>query len=153
MAGRVLDVDHIGVSVSDMGRAVAFFRALGAEVTQDYLYDDPKISKIVGIDGVKNRICLATLHGKNFELLEYVEPRGRQAENHRPCDPGHLHIALLVEDIEGMTEQMRAQGFEPANEVQHNPTGSDRSANYCYGFDGLVVELIEIDAPSAPKAA
>jgi catechol 2,3-dioxygenase-like lactoylglutathione lyase family enzyme len=146
MAGKVLDVDHIGVSVSDMGRAVRFFRALGAEVTQDYLYDDPKVSKIVGIDGVKNRIGLATLHGKNFELLQYVEPVGRQAQNHRPCDPGHLHIALLVEDIEGMTERMREHGFEPANEVQHNPCGSDRSANYCYGFDGLVVELIEVDA-------
>ncbi len=146
MAGKIIDVDHIGISVSDMQRAVRFFRALGAEVTQDYLYDDPKIGRIVGIEGVKNRICLATLHGKNFELLQYVEPVGRQAENHRVCDPGHMHIALLVEDIEGMTDHMRAQGFEPANPVQHNPTGSNRSANYCYGFDGLVVELIEIDA-------
>ena len=143
MAGRVIDVDHIGVSVSDMQRAVKFFRALGASVTQDYLYDDPKIGKIVGIEGVRNRICLATLHGKNFELLEYVEPVGRQAENHRPCDPGHLHIALRVEDIEAMTNRMRQHGFEPASEVQHNPCGSQRSANYCYGFDGLVVELIE----------
>jgi catechol 2,3-dioxygenase-like lactoylglutathione lyase family enzyme len=148
MAGKVIDVDHIGVSVSNMQRAVKFFRALGAEVTQDYLYDDPKVGKIVGIDGVRNRICLATLHGKNFELLEYVEPRGRQAQNHRPCDPGHLHIALRVEDIEGMTAQMREHGFEPANEVQHNPCGSQRSANYCYGFDGLVVELIEVNAAS-----
>jgi glyoxylase I family protein len=143
MAGRVIDVDHIGISVSDMARAVRFFRALGAEVTPDHLYDDPKIGKIVGIEGVRNRICLATLHGKHFELLQYVEPVGRQAENHRPCDPGHLHIALRVEDIEGVTEQMRAHGFEPANPVQHNPAGSQRSANYCYGFDGLVVELIE----------
>lgn len=146
MAGKVIDVDHIGVSVSDMGQARRFFEALGAEVTPDYLYDDPKIGKIVGIDGVKNRICLASLHGKNFELLQYVEPAGRQAQNHRPCDPGHLHIALRVEDIEGMTERMREHGFEPANPVQHNPTGSPLSANYCYGFDGLVVELIELDA-------
>jgi catechol 2,3-dioxygenase-like lactoylglutathione lyase family enzyme len=146
MTGKIIDVDHIGVSVSDMARARRFFEALGATVTPDYLYDDPKIGKIVGIDGVKNRICLATLHGKNFELLEYVEPRGRQAENHRPCDPGHLHIALRVEDIEAVTENLREHGFEAANPVQHNPTGSPLSANYCYGFDGLVVELIELDA-------
>lgn len=143
MVGRVIDVDHIGVSVSDMGRAIRFFEALGATVTPPYPYDDPKIGRIIGIPGAQNIVCLATLHGKNFELLQYVQPVGRQAENHRPCDPGHLHIALRVEDIEAMTEQMRAQGFEPANPVQHNPCGSDRSANYCYGFDGLVVELIE----------
>ena len=145
MAGRVIDVDHIGVSVSDIGRARRFFEALGAEVTPDYLYDDPKIGRIVGIEGVRNRICLATLHGKNFELLEYVEPRGRQAQGHRPCDPGHLHIALRVEDIEAMTQHMREHGFEPANAVQHNPTGAPLAANYCYGFDGLVFELIELD--------
>jgi catechol 2,3-dioxygenase-like lactoylglutathione lyase family enzyme len=146
MAGRVLDVDHIGVSVSDMSRAIRFFEALGASVTPPYSYDDPKIGRIIGIEGARNIVALATLHGKNFELLQYVDPVGRTAQNHRPCDPGHLHIALRVEDIEEMTERMRQQGFEPANEVQHNPCGSDRSANYCYGFDGLVVELIEVDA-------
>jgi catechol 2,3-dioxygenase-like lactoylglutathione lyase family enzyme len=143
MAGRVIDVDHIGVSVSDMDRAVRFFRALGAEVTQDYFYDDPKIGTIVGIPGVKNRIGLATLHGKNFELLQYVEPVGMQAENHRVCDPGHMHIALRVEDIEDMTARLGEWGFAPAGPVQHGIAGSQRSANYCYGFDGLVVELIE----------
>lgn len=146
MAGRVIDVDHIGVSVSDMTRAIRFFEALGASVTPPYPYDDPKIGRIIGIEGARNIVCLATLHGKNFELLQYVEPVGRAAPNHRPCDPGHLHIALQVEDIEGMTSHMREHGFEPANQVQHNPCGSDRSANYCYGFDGLVVELIEVDA-------
>lgn len=144
MTGRVLDVDHIGVSVSDMDRAVRFFEALGATVTPHHLYEDPRIGRIVGIPGVKNRICFATLNGKNFELLQYVEPVGRQAENHRPCDPGHLHIALRVEDIEGMVRRMGEHGFAPAGPVQNSPTGSPLSATYCYGFDGLVVELIEL---------
>lgn len=147
-AGVVVDVDHIGVSVSDMERAITFFRdGLGAEVTPPYLYDDPKIGKVVGIPNVKNRICLATLHGKNFELLQYVEPVGRQAENHRPCDPGHLHIALRVEGIDAMVERMRSHGFEPAGPVQENVAGSQRTATYCYGFDGLTVELIECAEP------
>ena len=41
-----------------------------------------------------------------------------------------------------MTDRMREHGFEPAGPVQHNPCGSQRSANYCYGFDGLVVGLL-----------
>lgn len=140
----VLDVDHIGVSVSDMGRAIRFFTALGADVTPPYLFDDPKIGVTTGIAGAKIEICQATLHGKNFELLRYDDPAGRQAQNHRPCDPGHMHIGLLVRDIEGMTGRLREHGFEPAAPVQAGLGGSNRSANYCYGFDGLVVELIEV---------
>lgn len=144
MASLAVDIDHIGVSVSDMDRAIRFFRdVLGAEVTEPHLYEDPKIGTVVGIPGVKNIICQAFVGGKYFELLQYVEPEGQQAKNHRPCDPGHLHIALKVDDIEAVIARMREHGFEPANPVQHNMASSGLSACYCYGFDGLVVELIE----------
>lgn len=146
-AGRIAGIDHIGVSVSDMDRAIRFFRdGLGADVTEPHLYEDPKIGTVVGIPGVKNIICQATVGGRRFELLQYVEPRGMQAQNHRPCDPGHMHIALTVEGIEGVVGRLREHGFEPASDVQHGMGGAGLSACYCYGFDGLVIELIEYAA-------
>ena len=144
MTELAVDIDHIGVSVSDMDRAIRFFRdGLGGTVTEPHLYDDPKIGAIVGIPGLRNIICQAFVGGKYFELLQYVEPVGSQARNHRPCDPGHLHIALKVQDIEATIARLREHGFEPANPVQRNVGGSGLAACYCYGFDGLVVELIE----------
>lgn len=147
MAGVIVDIDHIGVSVSDMDQAIRFFGdCLGADVTEPHLYDDPKIGTVVGIDGVRNIICQASLGGKRFELLQYVDPQGKQAAGHRPCDPGHMHIALTVQDIEGVIARMREHGFKPANEVQRGVGGAGLAACYCYGFDGLVVELIEYSA-------
>lgn len=144
MSAIVADLDHIGVSVSDMDRAIRFFReGLGAQVTEPHLYDDPRIGAVVGIPGVRNIICQAILGNKRFELLQYVEPEGRQAPDHRPCDPGHMHIALKVEGIDGVVERLRSHGFEPAGPVQHGVGGSGLAACYCYGFDGLVLELIE----------
>lgn len=144
MPGNVMDVDHIGISVSDMTRAVSFFRdVLGGEATEPILYDDPRIGTVVGITGVRNIICQVSVCGKHFELLQYVEPQGQQAINHRVCDPGHLHIALRVKDIEAVIERMRFYGFEPAAPVQRGMGTAGLSAVYCYGFDGLVVELIE----------
>lgn len=145
-AARVTDVDHIGISVSDMDRTIRFFRdVLGADVTEPHLYDDPKIGTVVGIPRLRNIICQASLNGRRFELLQYVHPVGSQAQGHRPCDPGHLHIALQVEDIEGVVARMSAAGFEPAGEVQRGMGGSGLAACYCYGFDGLVFELIEYE--------
>jgi len=137
-------VDHIGISVSNMDRAIRFFReGLGAQVTEPHLHDDPRIGTIVGIPGLQNIICQASLGRQRFELLQYVVPQGRQAENHRPCDPGHIHIALAVEDIAGVIDRLGDYGFEPAGPVQHGVGGSGLAASYCYGFDGLVIELIE----------
>jgi catechol 2,3-dioxygenase-like lactoylglutathione lyase family enzyme len=143
-SGVVTDIDHIGISVSDMDRTISFFRdVLGAEVSQPHLYDDPKIGRVVGIPGLRNVICQAVVENKRFELLQYVEPLGHQAQDHRPCDPGHLHIALAVDDIEAVIERMRQHGFERAGPVQRGMGAGGLAAAYCYGFDGLVFELIE----------
>jgi len=141
-------VDHVGISVSDMQRAIRFFReGLGASVTEPHLHDDPRIGATVGIPGSRSIICQAAIGDRRFELLQYVAPVGRQAEGHRPCDPGHMHVALRVTDIEAVISRMREHGFEPAGPTQHGLGGAGVSASYCYGFDGLVFELIE--CPSA----
>lgn len=140
----VRGIDHIGISVSDMDRTIRFFRdVLGAEVTEPHLYEDPAIGRVVGIPALRNVICQASVGERRFELLQYVEPVGHQAEGHRPCDPGHMHIALAVNDIDGVIARMREHGFDPAGRVQRGIGSVGLAAAYCYGFDGLVFELIE----------
>ena len=58
-----------------------------------------------------------------------------------------MHIALAVDDISATIDRMREHGFEPANPVQRNIGGAGLAAAYCYGFDGLVIELIEYAQP------
>lgn len=152
---RIERCDHIGISVSDMDRAVRFFGgALGARMTEPHFYDDPKIGRASGVAGAKLTICMAYLGDYSFELLQYHTPDDRRASDLRPCDAGHIHLALKVEGIETLVERMRREGFEPAGPVQHGLGGSGLAATYCYGFDGLVVELIEAaPALNSPAAA
>lgn len=143
-ASVIRGVDHIGITVSDMDRAIRLFRdGLGAQVTEPHLYDDPKIARAIGLEGVKNLICQADLGGRRFELLQYVSPAGRPAPELKPCDSGQMHIALEVDGIDEAVERLRQAGFEPAGPVQHGLGGASLSAIYCYGFDGLVLELID----------
>jgi catechol 2,3-dioxygenase-like lactoylglutathione lyase family enzyme len=141
---RIVGVNHMGISVSDMDRAIRFFHeVLGATVTEPHLYDDDKIRRANGIAGARIIICHAVLGDHAFELLQYVSPDGRRVSDLRPCDAGHIHLALTVEGIEEIAERMRTAGFEPVGPVQHGLGGQGLSAIYTYGFDGLVVELIE----------
>lgn len=140
---RIQRCDHIGISVSDMDRAIRFFGGLGARVTEPQLYDDPKIGRASGVHGAVLTICMAYLGDYSFELLQYHTPDDRRTSDLRPCDAGHIHLALKVDGIEELVTRMQREGFEPAGPVQYGLGGSGLAATYCYGFDGLVVELIE----------
>lgn len=141
---RVTAFHHVGVSVSDMDRALTFFRdVLGAEVTEPFLNDWPVLEQIIGLPKPQMHTAYATVQGVHFELLQYVSPDGRRLSDNRPCDPGHIHVGLYVEGIDAMAEKMRAAGFEPVGPVQ-GPVGSQGiRAIYTYGFDNLLIELIE----------
>jgi catechol 2,3-dioxygenase-like lactoylglutathione lyase family enzyme len=150
---KIQRCDHIGISVSDMDRAIRFFgAALGARVTEPHRYEDPKIGRASGVLGAQLTICMAYLGDYSFELLQYHTPDDRRASDLRPCDAGHIHLALKVEGIEELVARMQREGFEPAGPVQYGLGGSGLAATYLYGFDGLVVELIEAAAPPASQA-
>lgn len=148
---KVTAFHHVGVTVSDMTRALTFFRdILGATITEPALNKWPALDRIVGIPDARIVIAFATVQGVNFELLQYLSPDGRGEANARPCDAGHIHVGLFVEGIEEMVERMRAAGFQPAGPVQ-GPVGSRGvKAIYTCGFDNLVIELIE--NPIAPQS-
>jgi catechol 2,3-dioxygenase-like lactoylglutathione lyase family enzyme len=141
---KIAAVDHMGVCVSDIRRASAFFRdVLGAEVTEPQLYDAPVLAHVIGIPHAKMFICYARLPGAQFELIQYTSPDGRRVSDLRPCDSGHIHIALHVEGIEELVVRMAQAGFHPAGPVQANVGSHGLGVTYMYGFDGLVIELID----------
>ena len=152
-AVNILAVNHIGVSVSDMQRAIVFFRdVLGASVTEPVVVDYTNLEKVNGVPKSKLNACFATLHGVSFELLEYYAPEGMPVSDHHPGNAGHLHIGLTVNNIEEVAAKMDAAGFRPVGPVQWGLSNLDIAAVYTYGFDNLVVELLQFDAPGTHAA-
>ena len=75
-APMITGIHHFALTVSDVGRAVAFYRNFGLEVIADREVKGDYVERITGLPGVQVRICHLSGHGHNLELLEYKAPPG-----------------------------------------------------------------------------
>jgi catechol 2,3-dioxygenase-like lactoylglutathione lyase family enzyme len=142
--GNVVGVAHTGITTSDLDRCIGFFRdILGMPVTEPVLYDDPIMGRITGIPEAVIRIAYVDLPGHRLELLQYLRPLQRRVSDLRPCDSGHLHLSLMVEGIDSLSRRMAKVGFELTGPIQRVEDAGGFRVIYTYGFDGLVIELMD----------
>jgi catechol 2,3-dioxygenase-like lactoylglutathione lyase family enzyme len=147
-SGKVVGVAHTGITTSDLDRSIRFFRdVLGMPVSEPALYDDPVMGKITGVPEATIRIAYVDLPGHQLELLQYVRPLQRSHSDLRPCDSGHLHLSLKVEGIDEVSGRMSQAGFKPAGPIQQVEDAGGFRVIYTYGFDGLVIELMDFSQP------
>jgi catechol 2,3-dioxygenase-like lactoylglutathione lyase family enzyme len=142
--GKVVGVAHTGLTTSDLDLSIRFFRdVLGMPVTEPALYDDPIMGRITGIPEAVIRVAYVDLPGHRLELLQYLRPLQRRVSDLRPCDSGHLHVSLMVEGIDRLSQRMEKVGFELAGPIQRVEEAGGFRVIYTYGFDGLVIELMD----------
>jgi len=138
------EVQHIAISVSNMEKALEFYRdLLGLEVMMDMDLDGaPAIEAILGVENIKMRYVLFAGKGAQLNLLEFKSPRGENlAEKMRPYDHGIHHIAICVDDVEAAYQELTAKGVEFLSPPQD--TGLAK-ANAMRGPDGVIIELFEL---------
>lgn len=143
---HVTGVGHTGITVSDLGRAVSYFRdALGLKVSDPVRVGGELFERVTGVDGCVIDICFVDAGNQAIELLCYSAPPDKVSSALRPCDNGHLHLCLDVDDIAAVIRAGREHGFEPVNPVQlvgHGPRAGTKVI-YLTGPDNLTVELME----------
>lgn len=149
ITGRVIGVAHTGITVSDMDRAIGFFRdILGGFATEPQLHDDPIFARITGVSEAKIRIAYVDLPGHKLELLQYLSPAQRAVSALKPCDSGHLHLSLMVEGIDDLVARMTTAGFAPVGPTQTVEDAGGFRVIYTCGFDRLVIELMDFSQSS-----
>jgi catechol 2,3-dioxygenase-like lactoylglutathione lyase family enzyme len=142
-------IDHVGLNVADLGRAVEFWcgrlrlRLLGrvTETGQD-------IAALIGEDSVEIEIAdLDAGDGRIIELIHYIRPAG-QPVRAQSGDPGRCHIALRVDDLDAALE--RIQGSHARQISRHpvvlqDPGGAWDGVACCYiaDPDGNIIELVQ----------
>ena len=94
---HIIAADHTGITVSNLEQSLAFWRdVLGFEFSHRTHQTGELASEITGVPGAE--IALAVLKapgGHKIELLQYNAPPDRkQHVDLRPCDVGHVHVAL-----------------------------------------------------------
>ena len=134
-------IHHVGLTVGDLERSVdVYTRYFGLrEIARNELRGR-MISAQTDLDGVV--IDVALLAGANtlLELLCYRSPQGT-ATAPRACDPGTVHVCLVVDDLDATYAAMRDGGV--AMHARPASLGAGTKMVYVRDPDGIFVEVIE----------
>ena len=125
-------LDHIGIAVSDLSTALAFYRdALGLEI------EAPE-----DVPSQQVRAHFVTVGDATLELLEATAPESPIAKFIAKRGPGLHHITLRVDDIHAALAQLKARGVRLIDDQPH--AGAEHSLIafvHPAGTGGVLIEL------------
>jgi catechol 2,3-dioxygenase-like lactoylglutathione lyase family enzyme len=126
-------VDAIGMTVSDMDRALDFYtKILAFEKISDVEVAGNEYEHLYGVFGLRLRVVRLKLGDEFIELTDYLAPEGRPIPvDMRSNDKWFQHIAIVVSDMDKAYQHLRA--FK----VQHASTGPQRIPDWNKGAAGI----------------
>ena len=143
-------VDAIGITVSDMDRAVEFYsHVLTFEKVSETEVTGENFEHLEGVFGLRARVVRMRLGDEFIELTEYLAPKGRPIPvDSRSNDRWFQHVAIIVSDLD------KAYAWLRQNKVEHASSGPQRlpdwnknaagiSAFYFKDPDGHPVEVLQ----------
>lgn len=144
---------HFGISCADADRSIAFYcDFFGMTVIADR--EVPRggfVQDVTGVQGARVRLVHLQGYSVNFELLEYIEPRGdtRARElNHA----GSAHLCFMTDDLDSTCAALEAKGVRIRSRdgapvtVVGGPNDGGK-ALYVEDPDGNGVEIIQLARP------
>ena len=144
---QVLAADHTGITVSNLERSLAFWRdVLGFELSHTAHQTGELAKEITGVAGAEIKLAvLRAPGGHKIELLQYLAPSDRNHAHLRPCDVGHVHVTLLVDDLDAVLEKISASGWKAAGKPQTLKSGPNAGKRVIYvrDPDGTTIELMQ----------
>lgn len=146
-----LHMHHVGIVVTDLAAATAFFVDLGLKVEGKAAVGGRWVDRVIGLSGVQSDIVmLETPDGGRIELSRFVTPRSQDsAESAAANTPGIRHLSFGVDDLHGTVDRLRSHGAELIGDVE------DYEDTYllCYlrGPEGIIIELAERIASAEPQ--
>jgi glyoxylase I family protein len=145
---RILAADHTGITVSNIERALVFWRdVLGFEPSHTAHQTGEMASEITGVAGAEIKLAVVKAPGGHkIELLEYLAPADRKRHcDLRPCDVGSVHVALIVDDLDAILSAIDASGWKAAGKPQTLQSGPNAGKRVVYvrDPDGTTIELMQ----------
>ena len=102
-------VESVGMTVSDMDRAVAFYSSLTFQKVSDIEVLGDQYEHLEGVFGARIRIVRMQLGNEYVDLTEYLAPRGRPIPlDSRSNDLSFQHMAIVVRDMDQAFEKVRS---------------------------------------------
>jgi catechol 2,3-dioxygenase-like lactoylglutathione lyase family enzyme len=140
---KLVGLNHVGVTVGDMDRAVAFYQdVFGGSVALAFDLPGDRVRAMLGITDpdATGRVVWVRLPGTALELFAF-EPK-HAAEKVVWNRPGCTHFALEVEGLAAWHEHLTAKGVRCLGAPKDS--GGRASFFYATDPDGNLIELIEL---------
>jgi len=130
---QVKAVGPVGLTVSDMDRAVDFYsRVLTFRKVSDVELTGESWEHLQGVFGLRMRVVRMQLGDEQIELTEYLAPGGRPYPvDTRSNDHWFQHIAIIVRDMDRAYQVLRQ------HRVRHASTGPQRIPDWNRGAAGI----------------
>ena len=107
-AHAAISVESVGMTVSDMDRAVEFYSALTFRKISDVEVLGDEFEHLEGVFGARMRIVRMQLGNEFLDLTQYLAPPGRPVPaDSRSNDLWFQHIAIVVRDMDEAFEKLR----------------------------------------------
>jgi catechol 2,3-dioxygenase-like lactoylglutathione lyase family enzyme len=139
-------VRHTGIVVTDMDKALRFYRdLLGLNtIVYDVVISSDIHARVTGVQGAQiHAVMLAAPDGNRIELLQYLShprPAPKTVESH---EVGCSHVAFTVENVDLAYSHLSSNGVAFNSPPQVDPTGSAKFV-YCHDYDGTIIELTQV---------
>ena len=138
-------VDHIGITVADLDRSIAFWERMLGEAGHDRrLLDGPRLAALLGYPTARIDSYWFDLPGGiALELLQYLEPL-EPGNDPGTARPGNVHVCLQVLDIQAARAQAVAAGATPVSPEPIDILRGPRAGSKMMCIrdpDGVTIEL------------
>jgi methylmalonyl-CoA/ethylmalonyl-CoA epimerase len=130
-------IDHIGVAVSDLDEAIAYYRdVLGMPLVHQETNTDQGVREaMMGVGDSGTCVQLLAPLSEDSPIAKFLARNG----------PGIQQVAYRVDDIDAVTATLRERGVRVLYETAKNGTAGAR-INFVHPKDagGVLVEMVEI---------
>jgi len=129
-------IDHVGVAVTDLDAAIAFYRdTYGMQLAHEEVNEE---------QGVREAMMSVGDSGSCVQLLAPLTPQSTIAKFLDRSGPGIQQVAYRVEDVEAAAAVLRGRGLRLLYDTARRGT-SDSRVNFIHPKDagGILVELVQ----------
>ena len=139
-------VRHFGIVVSDMERALRFYRdLLGLKVLKAMDESGEHIDNMLSLNDVQVTTVKMSAGGDSIliELLAFKSHRDGVPADRRIYSIGPTHVAFTVNDLEAAYHHLTDAGIHFHAPPQQSPDGFAK-VTFCHDPDGTPIELVEV---------
>lgn len=158
---ELVTLNHFGISVRDLDRSIAFYRALtGQEPAATGTWSSTGLDSAAGIAGSRSsrtaiRWATFCINNVNIDLLQVKEEEpDLSLAKHSLGELGAMHAPFEVQDLESVFKRMQDAGIKfhgPFHRISHDEDGAEEGiGTVVASFDGPDGERLELIAPKGP---